>query len=45
MNLAHIWIDTKRDMAIVTATNIGGKKANEALFVLIGELYPRYGKK
>jgi len=45
MNLAHIWIDTKRDVAIVTATNLGGKKANEALFVLIGELYPRYGKK
>ena len=45
MNLAHIWIDIKRDMAIVTATNIGGKKANEALFTLIGELYPKYGKK
>jgi len=41
MNLAHIWIDTKRDFAIVTATNISGQKANEALFKLARELYTK----
>ncbi len=29
MNLAHIWIDRNRDLAIVTATNISGRKADE----------------
>jgi len=38
-NLAHIWIDTKRDLAIVTATNIGGPKADQALMALARELY------
>ncbi len=42
MNLAHIWIDTKRDFAIVTATNISGQKANEALFALARELYTKF---
>ncbi len=44
MNLAHIWVDTRRDIALVTATNIGGKKANEALFALMRELYPKAEK-
>jgi CubicO group peptidase (beta-lactamase class C family) len=39
MNLAHIWLDTKRDFAIVITTNISGQKANEALFALASELY------
>jgi CubicO group peptidase (beta-lactamase class C family) len=39
MNLAHIWIDTKRDFAMVITTNISGPKANEALFKLARELY------
>jgi CubicO group peptidase (beta-lactamase class C family) len=41
MNLAHIWIDTKRDFAMVTVTNISGLKANEALFKLACELYTK----
>jgi len=32
MNLAHIWLDTKRDIAMVVVTNIGGPRAKEALF-------------
>ena len=39
MNLAHIWLDKKRDIAMVTVTNIGGKKASEALHKLASELY------
>ncbi|QDU09384.1 Esterase EstB [Gimesia aquarii] len=39
LNLAHAWLDKKRDIAIVTLTNIGGKKADEALRKLAGELY------
>ena len=41
MNLAHIWIDTKRDFAMVITTNISGQKANEALFKLARELYTK----
>jgi CubicO group peptidase (beta-lactamase class C family) len=44
MNLAHIWIDTKRDFAMVIVTNISGQKANEALFALARELYTKYTK-
>ncbi len=39
MNLALIWLDEKRDIAIVGVTNIGGKKADEALRKLVSELY------
>ena len=39
MNLAHIWIDNKRDFAMVITTNISGPKANEALYALARELY------
>jgi CubicO group peptidase (beta-lactamase class C family) len=42
MNLAHIWIDIKQDLAIVIFTNIGGKKADEALKALAKELYGKY---
>ena len=41
MNLAHIWIDTKQDLAIVITTNIGGPKANKALLELARELYTK----
>jgi len=41
-NLAHIWINTKTDFAMVTATNIGGSKANEALFSLAPVLYEKF---
>jgi len=48
-NLAHIWIDPSRDFAMVLLTNIGGKKADEALLALAPELYrnfalPKHGK-
>ena len=38
-NLAHIWIDRTRDLAVVTATNISGPRADEALFALAPALY------
>jgi len=44
-NLAHIWLDPQRDLAFVTATNIGGQEAEEALFALAGELYRTFTKK
>lgn len=42
MNLAHIWLDTKQDLAIVIATNISGSKANEALLALANEVYRKF---
>lgn len=45
MNLAHIWIDKENDFTMVLATNIGGKKADEALRAVARELYKRYVKK
>jgi CubicO group peptidase (beta-lactamase class C family) len=42
MNLAHIWIEPKRDVAMVLVTNIGGKKAQDALFKLAAQLYAKY---
>lgn len=45
MNLAHIWIDTKRDFAIVIVTNISGQKANTAFLALASELYTKFAKK
>ena len=42
MNLAHIWTYRKRDLAIVTATNISGRKADEGLLALAGELYIQF---
>lgn len=45
MNLAHIWIDTKRDFAIVITANISGNKAKTAFFALANELYTKFAKK
>jgi CubicO group peptidase (beta-lactamase class C family) len=42
-NLAHVWVEPKRDFAMVLVTNVGGKKAEEALRALAGELYAKYG--
>jgi CubicO group peptidase (beta-lactamase class C family) len=42
MNLAQIWVDVEKDLAMVLATNIGGKNAEEALNKLARELYPKY---
>jgi hypothetical protein len=41
-NLAHIWVEPSRDFAMVVVTNIGGAKADEALFALAPELYARF---
>jgi CubicO group peptidase (beta-lactamase class C family) len=38
-NLAHIWLEPQRDFAMVVVTNIGGAKADAALFALAPELY------
>jgi CubicO group peptidase (beta-lactamase class C family) len=45
MNLAHIWLDTRRDFAMVIVTNIGGPKANEAFLALASELYAKFAGK
>jgi CubicO group peptidase (beta-lactamase class C family) len=42
MNLAHIWVEPKRDVAIVLVTNISGAKADEALFALAPKLYAKH---
>lgn len=44
MNLAHVWIDTKRDLAIVLVTNIGGQKADKAFLSLAKALYTKFAK-
>jgi CubicO group peptidase (beta-lactamase class C family) len=44
-NIAHIWIDRNNDLAIVTATNIGGQKADAGLFVLARELFVKFAGK
>ena len=43
-NLAHIWVDVENDLAIVIATNIGGKKAEDAMAPLVRELYAKYAR-
>ena len=45
MNLAHIWLDTKRDFAMVIVANISGQKANAALLALANELYTKFSGK
>jgi len=44
LNLAHIWLDTKRDFAMVVTTNIATDKANTAFFTLAGQLYTAFTK-
>ncbi len=39
MNLAHVWLDKKRDIAIVIVSNIGGNFAEDGLKKLAAELY------
>lgn len=38
-NLAQVWIDKKKDIAIVVMTNIGGQQADNALRGIAKELY------
>ena len=45
MNLAHIWLDPKRDFAMVIATNVGGPKADEGIKALARELYTKFARK
>ena len=45
INLAHIWLDKKLDIAMVTVTNISGEKADEALRKLASELYRELQKR
>ena len=42
MNLAHVWLDTRRDFAMVMVTNIGEQKANAAFAALAPELYKKF---
>ncbi len=44
MNLAHVWLDPKRDFAMVMVTNISGQKANTAFSDLAKELYTKFAK-
>lgn len=44
LNLAHIWVRPASDFAMVLVTNIGGSKAEQALFELAKELYARFGE-
>ncbi|MGC9968051.1 MAG: serine hydrolase domain-containing protein [Syntrophobacteraceae bacterium] len=41
-NLAFIWVEPKRDFAMVLMTNAGGEKADQALHALSQELYRLY---
>ncbi len=41
-NLASVWIDLEKDLAIVLMTNMGGEQADAALKSLARELYLRY---
>jgi CubicO group peptidase (beta-lactamase class C family) len=41
-NLAHVWLDPQRDLAVVVVTNLGGPRADAALKAVVAELYPRY---
>ena len=45
MNIAHIWLDIKEDLAIVIVTNIGGQKAENGLLAIAKELYAKFIKK
>jgi CubicO group peptidase (beta-lactamase class C family) len=42
-NLAHIWVEPKRDFAMVVVTNISNAKADKALLALAPELYRKFG--
>ncbi len=42
MNLAHIWLEPKRDVAMVVLTNLGGEKADAALLTVAQQLYGQF---
>jgi len=41
-NLAHIWVEPARDVALVLLTNVGGQRADDALRALAPQLYRAY---
>jgi CubicO group peptidase (beta-lactamase class C family) len=43
-NFSHIWVDPKRDLAIVIVSNIGNAKQADAFFSILPELFARYGR-
>jgi hypothetical protein len=43
MNLADILVQPKHDFAIVMMTNVGGRRADDALKALAAELYKSFG--
>jgi hypothetical protein len=43
MNVADVLVQPNYDFAIVTMTNVGGRKADEALKALAAELYKSFG--
>jgi CubicO group peptidase (beta-lactamase class C family) len=43
MNLAQIWVEPKRDFAMVVVTNTSTSKAADELFALASELYAKFG--
>ena len=42
MNLAQIWLEPKRDVAMVVLTNLGGETADAALLTVAQQLYGRF---
>jgi hypothetical protein len=43
MNLADILVQPKHDFGMVLMTNVGGRRADEALKALAAELYKSFG--
>jgi CubicO group peptidase (beta-lactamase class C family) len=43
LNHSQIWVDPKRDFAMVLVTNLGGLKAVKALDAIAPELYAKFG--
>jgi hypothetical protein len=44
LNVADVFLQPKRDFGMVMMTNIGGRKADDALKALAEELYKRFGE-
>ena len=42
MNLAHVWVAPKQDFALVLMTNVGGEKAEDALFQAAAQIAAKH---
>ncbi len=42
MNFAQVWLDTRRDAAVVVVTNVGGDEADKALLAAVKPLFLKY---